>query len=193
MTVSRSADVHAQSDLAVHGAFRCWPLETHRCHTSGGWEARLWRAQRHPSLLWRAPAKPCTRACTPCRPVAGVAAHPYRGLYPSLLPTLRSLVSCGRGTVSVFAKLRLVKLQVSNGAGSVVSEAALVEVEALDILSIIEHFVEDRQITFRSLFMQFNRSTVCAFHDSAVQWRPAQSIFNGRSAGRATRDGTMRM
>lgn len=53
-------------------------------------------------------------------------------------------------------------LQVSNGAGSVVSEEALVEVEALDILSIIEHFVEDRQITFRSLFMQFNRSTVRA-------------------------------
>jgi hypothetical protein len=51
--------------------------------------------------------------------------------------------------------------QVSNAVGSVVSEGALVEVEALDILSIIEHFVEDRQITFRTLFMQFNRSTVC--------------------------------
>lgn len=50
--------------------------------------------------------------------------------------------------------------QVSNAIGSVVSEGALVEVEALDILSIIEHFVEDRQITFRTLFMQFNRSTV---------------------------------
>ena len=50
--------------------------------------------------------------------------------------------------------------QVSNAIGSAVSEGALVEVEALDILSIIEHFVEDRQITFRTLFMQFNRSTV---------------------------------
>ena len=50
--------------------------------------------------------------------------------------------------------------QVSNAVGSVVSEGALLEVEALDILSIIEHFVEDRQITFRTLFMQFNRSTV---------------------------------
>lgn len=52
--------------------------------------------------------------------------------------------------------------QVSNAVGSAVSEGALVEVEALDILSIIEHFVEDRQITFRTLFMQFNRSTVRA-------------------------------
>lgn len=50
--------------------------------------------------------------------------------------------------------------QVSNAIGSVVSEEALVEVEALDILSIIEHYVEDRQITFRTLFMQYNRSTV---------------------------------
>jgi len=41
-----------------------------------------------------------------------------------------------------------------------VSQEALVEVEALDILSIIEHFVESRQITFKSLFMQFNRSPV---------------------------------
>jgi hypothetical protein len=52
--------------------------------------------------------------------------------------------------------------QVSNAVGSVVSEGALVEVEALDILSIIEHFVEERQITFRTLFMQFNRSTARA-------------------------------
>lgn len=42
----------------------------------------------------------------------------------------------------------------------VVSEEALVEVEALDILTIIEAFVEDRQITFKSLFMQYNRSPV---------------------------------
>lgn len=46
--------------------------------------------------------------------------------------------------------------------GSVVSDEALIEVEALDILSIIEHFVEDRQITFKALFMQFNRSAVSA-------------------------------
>lgn len=36
----------------------------------------------------------------------------------------------------------------------------MVEVEAVDILSIIERFVEERQITFQSLFRQYNRSRV---------------------------------
>ncbi len=36
----------------------------------------------------------------------------------------------------------------------------MVEVEAVDILSIIECFVEERQITFQSLFRQYNRSRV---------------------------------
>ena len=54
-----------------------------------------------------------------------------------------------------------VLMQVSNAKGAVVSEEAMVEVEAVDILSIIERFVEERQITFQSLFRQYNRSKVC--------------------------------
>lgn len=58
-----------------------------------------------------------------------------------------------------------------------VSEGALVEVEALDILSIIEHFVEDRQITFRTLFMQFNRSTVRPCHSNMLLTQPLQRLL----------------
>jgi hypothetical protein len=76
--------------------------------------------------------------------------------------------------------------QVSNAIGSVVSEEALVEVEALDILSIIEHFVEDRQITFRTLFMQYNRSTVRCSGPRKLQSAPyARMHWTGRYASRA--------
>ena len=74
-------------------------------------------------------------------------------MYSLLHSTEASCVSkmCGRMMLLGF-------IQVSNSEGSVVSSEAYVRVDAVDIFSRIERHVERNQITFQSLFMQFNRS-----------------------------------